>query len=139
MIAKPIGVVAVALIAMGLVAYKATRSSDLALADPSPPSATTAATATMSVVLVADPDEAESSCLCGQIIRSVRAVRGQGVQVQEVDPEKAPQLAKGYRALVNPTVLVLDGTGQEVRRFEGEDKATVAAIRTELDRLTKKP
>jgi hypothetical protein len=132
---KTLGVIAVVLIAIGIVAYKATRPRDTALADPSP----SAATASMSVVLVADPEEAESSCICGQIIRSVRGVRGQGVSVKEVDPEKAPDVAKSYRALVNPTVLVVDSSGKEMRRFEGEDKATYAAIRAELDRIAKRP
>ena len=106
---KTIGVVAVVLLAVGIVAYKSTRSSDTALADPLPAAKQTTTTSA-SVVLVADPSEAESSCICGQIIRSVRAARNQGVAVQEVDPEKSPDLAKGYKALVNPTVLVLDGS-----------------------------
>lgn len=135
---KTIGVAAVALLAVGVVAYRTT-SRDIALADPAPPGVQAGTTAATSLVLVADPDEAESSCLCGQIIRSVRDVRNKGVLVREVDPEKTPDVAKNYKALVNPTVLVLDETGKEVRRFEGEDKATFAAIRSELDRMTKKP
>lgn len=135
---KLIGISAVVAIAVAVVVYKRTSSQDVGRA-PSTASAANAS-ATSSVVLVANLAEADDPCVCGKIIRSVRAVGSKGIPVKEIDPEASPELASTYKVLVSPAVLVLDESGREVRRFEGESKDTLAAIQTELDRLpTKKP
>jgi hypothetical protein len=40
-----------------------------------------------------------------------------------------------YRVLIVPTVLILDRSGQVALRFEGEDRQTVVAVRTQLAQL----
>lgn len=87
------------------------------------------------VVLVADFREAESSCGCGQIIQRVRVLATKGVPIEEIDPRRSPDRAASYRALVNPTVIVTDRAGVELRRFEGEDENTVSMLDAELSRL----
>jgi len=41
-----------------------------------------------------------------------------------------------YHVLTVPTLLVLDKTGKETGRFEGEDAATVKAVQTRLASLS---
>jgi hypothetical protein len=105
---------------------------------PSAPLEGSSASAAASVLLFADASEAESSCGCGQIIRTVREARERGVVVREVSPDNPGDVAKRYKITVAPTVLMLDGNGEAMARHEGESKETVAAVVTDLDRLAKK-
>lgn len=88
------------------------------------------------VVLVADLSEADDKCACGDIIRAVRAAQKKGIATQEFTPDSKSELLKRYHILTAPTVLFLDKNGKEVARYEGEDKKTVAAIRSHLSQLT---
>lgn len=133
---KWIGVAAVGVVAIGIVAYKRSTPAAAPVSKAAAASSMTVSTpAVGSVVLVANLAEADEPCVCGKIIRSVRAVARKGVPVKEIDPEKSPELASSYRVLVSPAVLLLDGNGREVRRFEGESKEVLADLQTELDRL----
>ena len=111
-----------------LVLYKETTR-----ADSSTPDAVEAAEVAPSVVLVADPREAESSCGCGKIIRRVRAAKAEGVSVLEVEP--GSEVSREYRATVNPTVLFLNDRGEVVSRFEGEGEETIVQLDDRLDEL----
>ncbi len=57
------------------------------------------------------------------------------VAVREAAPGSDPALETKYRITVTPTVLVLDGNGGVTSRFEGEDEATLAGLRTALGGL----
>ena len=87
------------------------------------------------VLLVADLSEADSADACAEIIHSVRAARERGVLVQELSPDSKSEMLNRYRVLTIPTVLILDRSGQVVLRFEGEDRQTVVAVRTQLAQL----
>lgn len=100
---------------------------------PSPPAAP--ASSMVRVILFADPREAEASCGCGDVIRAVRAAAARGVVVEEVDPDKAPDLLKRYRVTVAPTVVITDDERRELRRHVGESGATIAALRQDMDGL----
>lgn len=88
-----------------------------------------------SVLLFADPDEADSDDPCAEIFRLVRRAGAQGVRVHEFAPERATEAARQHRVTVEPTVLILDASGREVARHEGESSETIAAIRSSLERL----
>lgn len=123
-----LAVAAVGGIALGLIAYKSMRT-------PLPNSAlATTPSAAPVVVLIADPAEAENSCGCGEIIRSVRAAAAKGVSTREVAPGADPGLEKRYNVKVSPTVLFIRSDGTVRARHEGEDADTLAAIREDLDR-----
>jgi hypothetical protein len=118
------GIVGVALVVVAITAYKVhTKHATVAGADGLP-----------RVLLVADPSEADSDA-CAEIIQSVRAARERGVQVQELSPDSKSEMLRRYRVLTIPTVLILDQGGQVVLRFEGEDRQTVTAVRTQLAQL----
>ena len=90
-----------------------------------------------SVLLFADLREAdEEKDRCGIIIRAVRATRQHGVNVAEYDSGASPDVRKQHRVVVEPTVIVLDASGREVARHEGEDDTTMQAIRAEMARLS---
>lgn len=107
-------------------------------APPAAPAVTTEPQAARaSVLLFAELREAEEEKdRCGIIIRSVRAVRQHGVNVTEYDSGASPDVRKQHRVVVEPTVIVLDGFGREVARHEGEDDATMQAIRADMTRLS---
>lgn len=84
------------------------------------------------VLLWADLREAEDACVCGEIIRTVRAAANRGVVTRENDDA----LGKEHRVTVEPTVIVLDAQGREEARYEGEESSTLTKIR---DHLTKVP
>lgn len=115
-------------VALGLIAYKTARGSR-PIAGPSSTSA-----AAPVVVLIADPAEAESSCGCGEVIRSVRAASAKGLSTREVAPGADSELERRYAVRVSPTVLFLRSDGSVRARHEGEDAQTVAAIHQDLDR-----
>lgn len=124
---KWIGLVAVALIAIAILAFKAhvSRETPVAVADSFP-----------RVLLVADLSEADSEGdACAEIIRSVRAARARGITVQELKPDTKSDLLRRYRVLVVPTVLILDPNGNVVARFEGESRQTATAVQTQLQEL----
>ena len=88
---------------------------------------------TPAILLVADLSEAnEANDVCADIIRAVRDAGQHGISVKEVMPDSDPDLLTRYRILSAPTVVILDGKGNEVVRFEGESKDTLAAIRARL-------
>jgi hypothetical protein len=129
-----LAVAAVGAIALGLIAYKSTRTSL--------PNSALASTRTAApiVVLIADPGEAENSCGCGEIIRAVRAAAAKGVSTREIAPGADPGLEKRYEVKVSPTVLFIGSDGTVRARHEGEDADTLAAIRKDLDRaLAERP
>lgn len=135
------GIAAVVAIAVAIVAYKSKgpSSHEAPKAEPAGAASVVASEpAAASVVLVADLAEANDPCVCGKIIRSVRAVAARGIATKEIDPEESPEAAAKYKARVAPAVLILDGSGNEIRRFEGESKETLTALQTELDRLPAK-
>jgi hypothetical protein len=55
--------------------------------------------------------------------------------VKELSPDSKSEMLRRYGVLTIPTVLILDRSGQLVLRFEGEDRQTVTAIRTQLAQL----
>ena len=125
MTGKWIGLVTVALIAVGIIAYKAHRKQDAASAPAFP-----------RVLLVADLREADDAGdPCAQIIHDVRAARARGVVVEELNPDSRSELLARYHVLTIPTVLILDRKGQVVSRYEGEGTQTVASLRSQLDQL----
>lgn len=124
---KWVGLAAVALTAITIIAYKSRIS---------PQSATADAEGLPRVLLVADLSEADAEDdACAEIIRAVRAARARGVTVQELNPDTKSDLLKRYRVLTIPTVLILDPNGEVVSRFEGEARETVTAVQTQLERL----
>jgi hypothetical protein len=88
-----------------------------------------------SVLLIADPRQAEEACGCAEIFRLIRAAGSRGLPVREIAPAANGAAVREYRVVVSPTVLILDAGGAEVGRYEGEDGRTIEAIRTDLERL----
>lgn len=126
MSAKTLAVAAVVLAAGTLIAVKAARQR--------PAEASVVARGgSPSVVLVADPREADTACGCGQIIRRVREAKTRGVHVEELDPSD-PAVAR-YGVAVVPTVLMLGADGRAIARHEGESSETLAAISAGLAAL----
>ena len=126
MIAKRIGLVAVVVAAVAIVALKTRSRANVA--------PVTGVTSRAAVVLVADLREADSDCGCGEIIRRVRAAKARGVAVREVAPDDA-DAAHGYGVTVAPTVVFLGADGRVVARREGESAETVATIAADLSSL----
>lgn len=88
------------------------------------------------VILVADFSEAnDSNDHCADIIRAVREASKRGISIAELPPNSNSDLLRRYRVLAVPTVLLLDVSGKEIGRFEGEDSTTVKAIQTRLSAL----
>ena len=58
-----------------------------------------------------------------------------GVPTKEIDTRTSKDEAKKYRALVVPTVLFLDKSDKELRRYEGESSDTIKSMKTDLDAL----
>ena len=89
------------------------------------------------VVLVADFREAnDSEDGCAAIIRAEREASRRGVKVLELPPNSNSDLLRRHHVLIAPTVLILDNTGHEVDRFEGEDAKTVKAVQERLSTLS---
>lgn len=121
-----IGVMAVALAATAIVAYKARVQHPAVAASSNLPR----------VLLVADLSEAnKEGDRCAEIIQAVRRARARGITVQELNPDSNSPLLSRYRVLTAPTVIILDPQGEVVSRHEGEAPQTVAAIRTRLEQL----
>jgi hypothetical protein len=119
------GILTVALVVVAIIAYKARTRSARATEENARPS----------VVLIADLSEADSADACAEIIHSVRAAHERGVQVLELSPDSKSEMLRRYHVLTAPTVLVLDDSGAVLKRFEGEDRQTVEAVRTQLAQM----
>lgn len=92
---------------------------------------------TPTVLLVADLREAnEKDDRCAEIIQAVRETSRRGVHVAELSPDSKSDLLHRYHVLTVPTVLLFDETGKEIGRFEGEDAATLKAIKMRLAALS---
>lgn len=138
MLAKRIALVVVGLAVIAIVAVK---TSARRAAAPSPtvvaaavvPAAVASATRP-SVVLVADPREADAQCPCGEIIRRVRAAKAHGVAIEELAPD-SPDAGRRYGVTVTPTVLFLDASGHVISRREGESGEILAAVTADLAKL----
>ncbi len=125
-----LAVLAVVVAAAAVVGLKQARARPRS----TPAEATTAPRAAApSVVLVADPREADTQCGCGLIIRRVRQAKARGVKVLELAPTD-PGVSR-YAVSVAPTVLVLGSDGHVVARREGESSETLAAISSDLAAL----
>ncbi len=122
------GLILVAILVVGILLLKSrTRQNG--------PSAT--ANGTPAVLLVADLREAnEKDDRCAEIIQAVRETSRRGVHVAELSPDSKSDLLHRYHVLTVPTVLLFDETGKEIGRFEGEDAATLKAIKTRLAALS---
>lgn len=91
---------------------------------------------TPTVILVADLREADDpNDRCADIIRAVREASKRGVHVAELPANSHSDLLRRYRVLTVPTVLLLDGSGKEIDRFEGEDSTTVKSVQMRLAAL----
>ena len=118
------GLVLVVALAFGTVGYKALMlGASAAAAEPSKKAPR--------VLLFADLREAEESCGCGEIIRAVRAAAARGVPTRENDDA----LAKQHHVTVQPSVIILDASGHETGRFEGESAETVKRLKAALDKI----
>lgn len=139
-----IAILAVVVVAIGaIVALKYRQRAEPAPRPPKQIAATVAPVATTtaalrgSVLLFADLSEAgEGEDGCAVIIRTVRAARDHGVAVTEYNSGASPEVRKQHRVVVDPTVIVLDSSGREVARHEGEDASTIAAIRADIERVS---
>ena len=88
------------------------------------------------VLLFADPREAEESCGCGEIIQMVRDLRGvSGVHFREIDTRSPSPDARQYGVRTSPVVIILDASGRERERFEGESSPTITSLLSALDTL----
>lgn len=122
---KWIGLLAVTLVAVAIVAYKASVQAPDAVSNGMP-----------RVLLIADLSEADKEGdPCAEIIQAVRRARDRGIVVEEHNPDSTSLLLSRYRVLTQPTVLILSPQGEVVSRHEGESPNTVAAIRTQLEQL----
>lgn len=135
---RKIGLAFVALIFLGIVAVKARSGSS-----PAPPApgaavgavqAATAPDVAPSVVMIADPREADMQCPCGEIIRRVRAAKANGIAVDEFAPDNA-DAARRYGVTIVPTVVFLDPGGKILARHEGESSEILTAITADLAKL----
>lgn len=123
------GALAVGVAVLGLVAYKEAWRTRVSSDAP----ATARGDMGPSIILVADPREADCACPAGQIIRMVRKARDQGARMREFSPEDGE--VRGYGVKELPTVLFLDESGKVTARYEGEIESTVSSVREELGRM----
>jgi hypothetical protein len=140
LVKRELAIVAVVVVAVAVVlALKFGRSdaaSSTAAAETSGAAVEDAASSTPTVLLFADPREAGSSCGCAEVIRLARdAGTRSGVDFAEYDPRHAEAEAQRHEVRVSPTVLILDASGHETARFEGESPAVIDALREALGGL----
>lgn len=121
---KWIGIAVIVAVAAMIIAYKSIGSSESATsnADGNSPR----------VLLFANLGEADDACPCGDIIRAVRGASAKGIATRENDDA----LGRDHKVIVEPTVILLDASGHEQARFEGESRATKDRLVAELSRLT---
>ena len=75
------------------------------------------------------------------MIHAVRAAAKAGVRTREIDTRKKDDMeaaSKKYRMVVQPTVVLVDDADREVRRYEGETKETITALKADLEQMAKK-
>ncbi len=129
-----IPILAVALVAITIVAYKQLRQAPR---EKGGADGIGASAASSSVLLFADPREANGDDPCAEIFRLVRQAGARGIRVREVAPSDATEATRKYRVTVAPTVLIVDSSGHIVSRYEGESSDTIQAVRASLENLTK--
>jgi hypothetical protein len=123
---KWIGLAAVLVIAGAIIGYKAYVS----------PKSPASVAGLPRVLLVAELSEADATGdSCAEIIHLVRSARDRGIAVQELEPDSKSDLLTRCHVLTIPTVLIMDGNGKIVSRFEGEGRDTVKAVRAGLEQL----
>ena len=89
-----------------------------------------------SLLLFADPREAESSCGCAEVIRLARSAGGApSIGFREIDTRERQPESKRYGVRVSPTVIILDEDGIEMARFEGESPDVILKLREALSSL----
>lgn len=94
----------------------------------------------VSVLLFADPREANAECGCAEVIRLARNTGGvPGVFFREFDTRKGAAAAKRYGVRVSPTVIIADADDAETNRFEGESGDVIARLRAALNSLRGRP
>ena len=111
-----------------------------AAADPPPLAAGSTTSSAKSVLLFANLREADEDCVCGEVIRAVRAAAARGIKTREVNvfnTDEASAVSQKYHVLVSPAVLFLDGSGKEVSRLEGESKKMLADVKAVLNNMAK--
>lgn len=101
--------------------------------------ATTAARARPATVVMAiNLGEEDEEGGCGDVIHAVRAAAQKGVRTREIDTRNKADLevaSKTYRIMVQPTVILLDAADKEVRRYEGESRDTITALKADLNQM----
>jgi thioredoxin-like negative regulator of GroEL len=125
-----IGLLAVLIVAAGIVALKLDRA-------PKPAVQTTqnVQSSKTGIILVANLSEANDKAdNCSVIIHLVSEAGKRGIKVRELSPGSRSPLIKRYHVLTIPTLLVLHD-GRVVSRFQGESGSTVRKIRTRLAAL----
>ncbi len=128
--AKWIGLVAVMIVAAGIISLKLDRAPKPAIQ-----ATQDVQSSKMGILLVANLSEAnDKGDNCSVIIHLVSEAGKRGIKVQELSPESQSPLIKRYHVLAIPTVLVLHN-GRVVSRFEGESGSTVEKIRARLATL----
>ena len=93
------------------------------------------------VLMAVNLGEEDEEGGCGDVIHAVRAAARRGMPTREVDTRNEADMAaasKKYRIVVQPTVVMLDGSDHEVRRYEGETKEVIASLKADLERTAKK-
>jgi hypothetical protein len=116
------GILAVALVASGIVTYRRTTARQ--------------ATPTVSVadgarvVMVYETGQVDDWCGCGDVIHAVRAAAKDGLRVREVERD-SPEAAS-YSYTFTPAILILDDEGHVVRQHEGGSKETLRDVTADL-------
>ncbi len=131
---KRIAAGVVILAAVGLIIGKQAQSREASSRGESAVAADTKP-ATTTVVLIANLAEADEECGCGEIIRAVRTAAKKGVATKEIDTRTNKANAQKYAARVVPTVVVVDGAGKELRRYQGESEDAIKSLKADLDAL----
>ncbi len=109
--------------------------------DPATQEAATENAKPTNVVMAINLGEEDEEGGCGDVIHAVRAAAKTGVRTREVDTRNRAEMdaaSKKYRIVVQPTVILFDDADKEVRRYEGESKETITALKTDLDLMAKK-
>ena len=124
MILKRLAGIAVLLAAAGLILWRSTRAPASSPHD----SVQNRSARRARVVLFADMREADEIPGCGEIIKAVRDAASRGIATRELDANRDAAKAREYKLFVAPSVLIFDATGQEIGRFQGESKDTIATL-----------
>lgn len=125
--AKWLGVIAVVVMAVTIIGYKAKLPPEV------PPST---AAKPPRVLLAAVLSEANSpGDACAEIIHVVRAARDSGITVQEIDANSQSDLLERYHVIVFPTVLIFNEAGKEIARYEGEGPQAISAVQAAIEQL----